>query len=179
MRIYGEIIREKEGQEGVEKVEKKLEELGYPIKFSKVKSMDWEDEALSTLVLLTMKEVLGWTDEDIFYTGWFAPRNSFIIKVLVRYFVSVEKAFDNAAKYWRKHFNFGELEPVSLDKENRRAVIRVKGYDFHPIICIYWMGYFTSVVELSLPKSKVDIKEVKCVYKGDEYHEFEITWDLL
>ncbi len=177
-RLYEEVIKEKHGKEGVEKVEGKLKEIGYPVKLSKFKSLGIESEALSVVVILTIKEVLNWTDEDIFYLGWFAPRYSFIMKMLLRHLSSIDQVFENASKYWKKHYDFGELETIKLDKEKGIAVIRIKGYDFHPVICTYWRGYFTSIVELSVPKSEVKVKENSCIYKGDDYHEFEINWNL-
>ncbi len=176
LRIHGEVIREKHGEEGLKKVEERLKEIGCPLNFSKVKSLEWRKEAESALTLLSAKDVLNWTDEDVFFVGWSAPRKSFIIKVLIKYFTSIEKVFKDAKKYWRKHVDFGSMEPVKLDESKRLAIIRIWDHDFDPIICTYWRGYFTSIVELSIPRSEVKIEEEKCIHKGDKYHEFKINW---
>ncbi len=176
IRVHGETIKEEAGEEGLKKVEERLKEIGCPIEFSKIKPLEWRKEAESALTLLVAKEVLNWDDEKIFYVGWCAPRKSFIIKFLIRYFTSIERVFRDAPKYWRKHVDFGELVPVKIDTQNKFISIRVLNHDFHPVICIYWRGYFTSIAQLSLPKGEVWVEETKCIYRGDEYHQFEINW---
>jgi len=174
IRIYGEIIKEKEGEEGVKKIEEKLEELGYPMEFSKIKPLEWKRDGLNVLILLLGKEIFNWTDEDIFSIGEAAPKRSFIIKVLVRYFISPLKLFQNSPKYWRRHYDFGRLEPVEF--KEKEATIRINDYEVHPIMCLYFKGYFTSLCKFLISKGEIKIEEVKCVYRGDDCHEYKINW---
>lgn len=176
LRISAAYIAEKEGEKGVEVIEEKLKELGYSLKFKEIKPLRWYPEALSVLVILVAKDVFNWKNSDIFDMGNSAPKYSFIVKLLLKYLISVEKIFEECPKYWRKHFDFGELEPVEINTKEKYAIIRVKGYKFHPLICLYHAGYFLRLVQLSIRSKKITIKETKCMFKGDPYHQYLIKW---
>ncbi len=178
-RNHAEYIKHREGEEAVKKVEKRMAELGAPVVFDEIKSYQWTKEGLSALVLLVAKDIFNWKDEDIYEMGRFAPKVSFIISVLVQYFVSTERVFNRMPEYWRKHFDFGELE--SFDFEDKDGVgkgfVRVKDYNVHPVTCLYHSGYFKGSAEFTMKKGKeIDVEEVKCVHRGDPYHEHIIYW---
>jgi len=176
-RTHAEYIRQKEGEEGIKKVEKRMEEIGAPLAINKVESFGWISEGMSSLTILTAKEVFSWTDEDVFQMGRFAPRFSFIIKVMIRYLSSLETLIKNIENYWNKHYDFGSLELVEINETEKRAVIREKGVDTHPTICIYHAGYFKGICEFVLTSKNITIEETSCVHEGSEYNEFLITWD--
>jgi hypothetical protein len=175
-RTHADYIRQKGGDEAVKRVEEKMNELGVPIIFSEIKSFDWVSEGLSSLSIVVTKEVLNWTEEDIFEMGRFAPKFSFIIKVMIQYLVSIESLLKNAAKYWDKHFDFGSIE-IDSDTENNRAIIRERGFNTHPLICIYHAGYFKGLCEFAIKSKNITVKETACVHNGAEYNEFLIKWD--
>ncbi len=79
IRFLAEYIKNKEGEEELSRLEKKLEEMGYPLDFKKVKPLNWIKEGYVALVLNLTKELFGWTDEDIFDAGKGEPKNSFIM----------------------------------------------------------------------------------------------------
>lgn len=87
-------IREREGEEGLKKVQTKLEKLGYSIDFQKIKALEWLPAVLDDLIILTAKEVFDWKDEKIFDMGKNAPKYSFIIKLFFKYFLSTQKSLE-------------------------------------------------------------------------------------
>ncbi len=167
-------IRNREGENGVKKVEEKLNELGYPFKFKKFETMDWYPEGLSVLIILITKELFHWKGADVFEMGNSAPKYSFIVRILIKYFLSLRDSFERAPEYWEKHFDFGVLENVEFNEEKKYIVVRKKGYKFHPIMCVYHQGYFLRIVQSVLPKAKIE--ETKCVYKGDLCDEYKMSW---
>ncbi len=175
-RTHAEYIRLREGEEGLKRLEEKMAELGAPINFKETKPFEWVREGVSSLSIVTAKEIFNWTDKDVFEMGRYAPKASFIIKVLIRYFVSTKKIFEEASKYWDKHFNFGSLEPVEYNEEEGKLRLRVKGFKTHPTVCIFHAGYFKGVTEFTVKTKNIDVEEVKCAHRGDDYHEFLITW---
>ncbi len=175
-RTHSEYIKKKEGEKGLKIMEDKMAELGAPINFSEIKSFEWVKEGVSSLYIVAAKEVFNWTDEDVFEMGRFAPKVSFIIKVIIQYFSSVEMVFKEAAKYWDKHFDFGSLEPVEFDKEKKKILLRINGFKTHPTVCIFHAGYFKGVTEFTVKSSNINVKEVKCMHGGDSCHEYLITW---
>jgi len=176
LRTHAIYIFYRKGEEGVKAVEKKMEELGYPLKFKGIRPLTWYPEALSVLVVLVAKEIFKWEDSDIFDMGNSAPKYSFIVKLLMKYFISPRRCFEESPEYWRKHFDFGELEASELSEKEKYLVVRVKGYKFHPIMCNNHASYFLRIAQFSNKSQKITIQETKCVYKDDPYHEYVISW---
>jgi predicted hydrocarbon binding protein len=177
MRIEKEYILEREGEEGISKLKERMKELGADIDFIKLESLTWEEEWKNSLMVVVSKEIFNWTEEDVFEMGRYSPRASFFIKSIIQYLVSVETVFDNMGKYWDKHHDFGALEAVELNLVKKYLVIRKKGFFTHPLMCIYYAGYFKGVAEFVIKSNNINIEETKCMHKGDEYHEYKISWD--
>ncbi len=163
------------GKEGVEKVEKRMEELGYPLKYKDVTSMDYYPLGVRILSIIAIKEVFGLSDERIREMGRAAPRASLLIKFFMKYFLSVNKTFEKTEEMWDKHYTVGKLKPVDVREEDRRVVVQISEAKLHPELCNYFVGYFSSVGKLATQK-EVEVEETKCVFEGDEVHEFVLTW---
>jgi len=176
-RVHAEYIRQREGKEGVKRVEEKMKELGVSIVFDKVKSFEWIPEGKSSLTIIVAKEIFKWSDEDIFEMGKFAPKFSFIIKIIIQYLVSMESLLQNAEKHWGKHFDFGKIETEFFPQKNK-AIVKEKDISpLHPLICIYHRGYYTGLCEFAVKEKNVNVTETKCKYNGDEYDEYLIEWN--
>jgi len=174
---HAAFIKEKEGEKGIELLENELAELGYPLRFNEVKTLAWYPEALSVLTIITAKRIFNWTEADIFEMGNLAPKYSFVVKLLMSYFISPKKCFQEAPKYWRKHYDFGELNSQEYDEDKKYCFIKFKGYKFHPLLCTFFRGYFLRIAQYVIQSKKITIKETKCVHKGDSFHEFLIEWE--
>ncbi len=171
-----EYIRQKLGNQGLKLTEKRLRELGCPFLFDEIKPMEYYPEAFSVLVILLARELLDLDDEGVFEMGKSGLKHSFFVRILTKYFLSAKRCFEESPTYWKKHFDFGTVETVKFDEQKRSAVFRVKGYKFHPIMCIYHEGYFQQIAQMAIGKKDVTIEETKCVFKGEPYHEYIIRW---
>jgi hypothetical protein len=169
-------IEKKEGKEGIKALEKKMAELGYPLNFDKINSEKWYPVPLSALVIVMTKDLFNWSEKDIFEMGNYVPKFSFLARHVLKYFLSLKRFAKEVPKYWRQHFDFGELEVSELNEEKRYLILRERGYKSHPLICIYHAGYYLGVARFIIKSRKIEIKEIKCVFKGDPYHEYLITW---
>lgn len=176
IRVGGDYIRSKKGEEGILNLEGKLKELGYPFHLANIKPLSWYPEGLSVLIIVIAKEIFNWGKDDIFDWGNCAPKTSFLNRMFMKYFISLEKILQESPRYWKAHFDFGELEPGKVDEKKKTAVIRIKGYDFHPLVCSYHAGYFLRILSFSVNSKNTTIKEVKCIYRGDSYHEYLMQW---
>jgi hypothetical protein len=182
--VKGEVFRThenyicyREGEEGAKKVEEKIEEIGYPMKFRLMKAENWYKEGLSTAVILTAKEIFNWTEEDVYDMGNSAPKHSFIVKMFVKHFVSVKDIFEKAGQYWEKHYDFGSLEKGEFNEEEKYITIKIKDYSPHEDICgPYFKGYITRIAQLSLKSEKIETEQIKNVFHGDPYNEYKIKW---
>lgn len=173
---HAKYIKQREGEEGLRRVEEKLAELGYPLRFKDIKTFEFYPVGLADLVVIVAKEIFGWQEKDIFDMGNTAPKYSFMIKLLLKYFISLERSLKEAAKYWRKHFTEGELEYESHEEE-KYVIIRLKYKSPHPLVCIFYAGYFLRIAQYVIKSKNITIKETKCMFKGNPEHEYLIEWE--
>jgi len=172
-----EYILKEKGKQGIEKVEQKLKELGHPIKYEEIRTMDFYPVGLRALSLLAIKEVFGFDNKEIYKMGVFATKMSLIIRLFTKYFLSLRRVImKESPRMWRKHWTIGKLVPVELDEKKKYAIIRVEGLDLHPIYCAYLEGYFAGILQMLVRSQKTASHETKCVLKGEPYHEFLIEW---
>ena len=174
LETHGIYIKHREGQEGLRAVEEKMKELGYPLKFKEINPLKWYPEGLGVLVILVAKKLFNWNDKDIFDMGNSAPKYSIVAKLMMKYFLSPPQSFAQAPKYWRRHYDFGSLEAYEFNDEKKYVKIHIKGYKFHPIVCVFYAGYLLRIAQYVFGTDKIRIKETKCIYRGDPYHEFTI-----
>lgn len=168
-------IREKEGKEGTKKVQEKLKELGCYTEPWELDPLAWIPLAKVDFVILVAKDVFNWTEEVIFEMGNFAPKYSFIAKILMKTFLSLKRTFQESPKYWKKHYTSGELIPYKIDKKEKYLILRLK-HSCHPLLCIFYKGYFLRITQYVIESKEITVKETKCMSKGASYHEFVISW---
>lgn len=176
IQAYTVFIREKTGEEGLKAIENKMDEFGYPFEFNKIKIGEWYPGALSVSIILVAKDLFNWTEKDIFEMGNSAPKYSFISKIVMRYFLSLEKIIKEIPNYWKNHFDFGELESYKWNEKEKYLILHEKGYKFHPLLCIYHSGYFLRIAQFAVKSKEITIEETKCMFKGYPYHEYIIKW---
>lgn len=168
-------VKEKKGEKGVELLKKKMKEWSIPIDYDKAKPMEWYPVGFRAISLLAIKEVFGWGDKEIFDLGNNAPKYSFIVKLLMKYFLSFKKSLKESPKYWEKHYTVGKLE--AYGPYEKYAIVRLKDFKIHPILCTLYEGYFLRIAQYVLKSKKITCEETKCMFKGDPYHEFVIRWE--
>ena len=180
-RTDAEYVKEKKGEEGLKRVEEELKKLGQPIDYKKIKAIGWYPVGLRVASLLVIKKIFNWTNKEIEQMGDAAPKYSFIVRLLLKYFISFPITYKKSPAYWVKHYNIGELETpeYKLTKKNGYGIIRIKNFKVHPVMCTYLGGYFTRMCQMVLKGAK-NFKwvENKCAHKGDSYHEFRVSWEF-
>ena len=170
-----EFILKEEGEEGLRKLEDQMANLGQPIEYRKIKSMIFYPLCLDAVLLLVIKRLFNYNDRKFQEMGRFEPKISFIIRIFMKYFVSLEKAAKEVSKMWRQTFTVGDLKVGELNKEKRYGRLRLENYRLIPIQCQILQGYFPSVLQM-IVGSDVSCQETKCVHRGDEYCEFFLKW---
>lgn len=168
-------INQREGDEGLRAIEKKMEEMGYPFKFEDVYSFSWYPVGYSPLIMILAKTLFNWTDKDIFDMGYSAPKYSFLFKMALRWVISVEKICKEAPKYWEKHYDFGQIKAAHIDIDKKRVVVRLSGFKLDSIMCPYLQGYILRMLQYAI-KEEARVEENKCIHKGDDYEEYIVTW---
>jgi hypothetical protein len=169
-------LRKKEGNLAIERMEKKLEEIGYPLKFEEINSFKWYKDPFCSIFMLSFQSEFGWKEEDIFNLGRFSPQYSLIIKIALRHLLSLRKAFDYAPKLWRRNVDYGVLESYEFSEGKRYMILRLKEYALHPLVCIYIRGYLTSLFEQIYGKDKIKTEEISCIFREGDFHDYKISW---
>lgn len=170
-----EVVLSKYGQEGLKKLEEKMAELGYPLKYEEIETMGFYPVGLDALSILSIREVFDLDDRELKELGAAAVKFSLFLKILIKYFPSLQLLAKEAPKMWQKHYSIGELEVVETNEKEKRAILRIKNFGFHPAQCINLQGYFSKILQMAV-KAPVTCEETRCTFRGDDYHEFLIKW---
>jgi len=168
----------KEGKRGFERVKAELKKLDYQLSdIEKIDDMDWVPVSLINIFFVTSVKLFNWQEKDIIEIGKNVISFSSTIKrFFIKYFISPKRTFETGARNWRKFYSFGQTE-IDYDGKNKIVAIRLKDFKVHPFTCLYLQGVFSGIVEIATGGKKVTVKETKCMFKGDPYHEFKITWE--
>lgn len=175
LKADGEFILEKKGEEALNKLEAKLSELGQPIEFKKIKIMNFYPLGLKAIVLLAIKELFSFTDEDMSNMGEFQSKLSLILKTFMKYFFSLKRMAEESQNLWKRYYTVGTAKVVELDEEKKYGVIRVEDFKLHPSHCLILCGFFRSLVKM-IVRSPVTCVETECVFKDGKHHDFKLTW---
>ena len=174
----GEYILEVKGKEGLDRVEEELERVGFPLKYSEIKSMKFYPAGLRALSLLAIKKTFNYNDEEIRKVCAFQPKTPLIIRLFAKYLYSIPRIMKKAQNMWKTYWSIGKLTFVEYNEKEKYAIIRVEDIDLHPVWCRCNEGYIASLAELVIGNGGKKIKciETKCLSKGDKFHEYLITY---
>lgn len=170
-------IRSRHGDEGLSRLRAELVRLGQPIDYDSLASMEWQPVGLRALSLIVMRDVFNWGDDDIREMGDAAPKYSFIVRILMKFFVSPSAAFERVPEYWARHYDIGRLEAVALHADEHYAVVRLHDFQIDRVYCRYLEGFFGRLFKFTFPRSEVTIKETVCMHEGGGFHEFTSRWE--
>lgn len=180
LKVHADYILAKKGTRGLRDVERKTEELGFPIQYEKVGEADWYPIGLSTVSLVAMFNTFNWGKKEFIEYSQSVPKISYIIRVFLKFFPSSEKVFRiGVSTLWKRYFDFGEAEPVDFkeDSNGGYSIVRIKNFKVHSVWCLFLGHFFIGVGRLVVPGVKnFTIKETKCMFKGDPYHEYLMKW---
>ncbi len=169
-------IENLKGKKEAENIKKEMLKIEPEFDYNNIKGMSWYPAKWRLLSLSLIKNYFNWKEEDLIKMGDAAPSNSFIVKIISHYFVSLEKACRKAPVYWEKHYSMGKLEIAEFSTKKKKVIYELRNFKGHPDLCTFLKGYFRAMIEMMLKDSIVKVEETRCPYKGDKYHRFEVTW---
>lgn len=164
------------GVEGLKKVEAELEVMNCSFDYeTETDNMSFYPIGLRVLSLIAISRAFNLDSEGIKNMGFNAPKISLMIKFFMRYFLSPEKIMEKAGEMWDKHYSVGRLDVGEVNSEENYMRGHLYEIDLHPIFCDYLTGYFSSIIKMGVGKETKG-EEAKCTHKGDDQHEFLVTW---
>ncbi len=170
-----EFILEKEGEKGLKKLEEEIARVGYPIRYNQLKPMNFYPIGMKGITLLAIKNLFNFDNKKFQEMGRFGSKLHPVIRVFMKYFVSPEMFVSQAPRMWRSYYTIGECKVVEFNKEKRYVILRIDNFSYFPDHCQVLIGYFSNIFQMVINK-EVTCEETKCVFKGDEYHEFLLKW---
>jgi len=175
-RAFPRCLENLEGKGSVEKLEAVLEKVGFPIDFSKVNASDWYPVGIDSIWLTVSRKLFNWRDKHIIEIGKCIPKCSLLTKLVSKYIIPVQVSYKKIAEQWDRYFTIGRVEITNFKEKEKYGKIRVKDIKLHPNMCLFWIGYFHTLSSFILRAKEIQVKETKCMFKNDPYHEFRVTW---
>ncbi len=172
-------ILKEEGEEGLKKLYDVIEELGFPkedlenakLKYKKLYPIGW-----AAVSLLAIKRLFNYDNEKFQEMGRFQAKTSpLVMRLFMKYFTSLKSSINEAPKIWRRYYTVGALSVVECDEKKRYRIDRLENFNLHPLLCEHLKGYFSAMIQIMV-KKEVSCEEVKCVHRGDKFHEFLMKW---
>jgi len=168
-------ILKKEGENGLKKIEKAMDEIGYPIKYLKINPMNFYPVGLAAVTLLIINRIFNYNDKTFQEMGANDVRFSSLTKVFLKYFISIKTLVKLAPKIWNKYHTSGKLSTSEYDEKKKYVIIKLENINLNIFHCQYLIGYFIASAKMVIP-GEVTCEEIKCISRGDEYHEFLLKW---
>lgn len=170
-------VSETWGEKGIKKLESRMLELGYPLKYKEIKPMNFYPLGLYVVSLLSIRDIFNLNNKGIKEMGMAIVKFSLFTKIFLAYFPSLRLLATSreVPKNWRRHYTLGDLQMPDYSEKEKHATLTIKGFKDHPVHCLLIEGYFQKLGQLVV-KFPVTAKETKCVFRGNPYHEFTLTW---
>jgi len=175
IKSHGAFILKEKGEDGLKRLEDFMRELGYPLIHENIKGLSFCPVGLEVMELLVIKQLFDFNDEKFVEIGAFSSKLSLIMRMFIKYFVSVKLMAHQSPKIWEEYYTIGKLSVPEFNEEKKRLVLRVKDLNLHPLHCLHLKGYFSSVVKM-VTNREVSCEETKCIYNGDDSHDFSLQW---
>jgi hypothetical protein len=169
-------VLDKKDKEGVKKVKKEIKKAVPGLDYDKIKNTDWYPVGWRAISLLIIIETFNWNEKEIFKMGQAAPKNSFIARTILRFFVSLKKTAEEIPRYWKKHYSVGKMVDKKIDIKKREITIYLKDFNIHPYLFNYFRGYLHTIAELATKSENVAIKGAEITSPKKPYYQFTIKW---
>ncbi len=175
MKSYADFIVKEEGEEGLKLLEKTMAEAGCPLKFSKMRPMEFYPLGTLAVMMVAIQRLFHYDNEKFQEMGKFHTKVSLIIRIAIKYFFSIDRVLKELPKLWRKHLSIGNLNVEQYLPEEHKIILRLDDYYFYPLHCEILKGYLLSSLQMII-KSEGTCEEITCIHKGGDCHRFLIKW---
>ncbi len=168
---------DKRGREGLRRLEEEVIKLGYRVKLEEVKEIQLYPLGLAIASLVIMKRLFNFSDKDFQEMGRRSVKVSIVVRSLMKFLTpfSFEQIVERLPEIWKRINPIGELKVVKFDQNERYSILKLEDYRTHLIQCQILIGAFSSLLQIISGK-ETTCEEIKCIYRGDEYHEFLLKW---
>jgi len=175
LKTIADFVLKKEGENGFQKLEKAMADFEYSIKLKEIKPLNFYPIGYLAIVLIFTSKIFHYGKKEIMEIGESDVRFSPLLKIFIKYYGSIAGVLKAASLIFKKYFTVGSLKVVEYNEVQKIVILRVENFKLTPIHCYYLAGYFLGVVKMVKAVNGI-CEETKCIYKGDEFHEFVVRW---
>ncbi len=186
MKIKGEVIgtsileninfvQKRDGREALEKIEEFLEKINFPIKLNQIKHKKFYPIYFDGIIMLAIYKLLNYDDQKLQEMGRANAKFNIFIRIFMKYLVSFDRLSKEIPKMWKSYYTVGDLYAPEYSREKKYFILRLENFTPLPKHCEILKGYFSAMAEI-IVKTSVKCEEIKCPIRGDDYHEFKLTW---
>ena len=169
-------VLNKEGKEGLKKIEESLQAVGCPVKLKEVKSFRRYPLYCNYFLAESTKKIFNWTDDDFRENGKYAAKVSAIVRVMLKYFISPRQVLGAATGFWKRYYTVGELQVEEINEKEQRAIIVLKNFRGYNSFCRIAEGYLYQTLSYVVEKNNLKVIENECPLREGRYHRFVATW---
>lgn len=176
MRHNIDFLLREEGKEGLKRLEDAMVSIGHPIEYKKIRRTDFYPLYLDVITLLVIKRLFNWDDKKFQEMGRSAAKVPLVIRnFFFKGLFKPQTFIKEIPRIWRKAYTIGDFEAVEVNEIKKYIVFRLKNFRLTPIHCQILIGLLSGLFRIII-KSDTVCKEKRCLYRGDEYHEFLLKW---
>lgn len=168
-----DFVLEKRGEEGLKLIESRAKELGMDVPYRTAVATEWYPAGLAITSVLLINDTLGLSYEERKEWGEFAAKMSLIIKLIMKFFLSLPKFAEQIPYYWKMHFTAGSLEVTELDEEGKKMILTVRDVELPKVYLDCMENYFGQMIEFVVGKD--NLTESKIVSR-DNCYEYVARW---
>lgn len=169
-------VLEREGREGLEKLEKRMAELGCPLKYEGIKVADFYPIGCGAISVQLIHDLFGYKDKETQEMGASQFKFSLFLRIVMRYFAHPSLFTEEIPRIWRRNYTIGNLSVAKINEKEKYMILVLKDFKIHPHFCIAFKGAFSAGTKLATRSNSVSCQETKCIFKGDEFCEFLLRW---
>ncbi len=166
-------VKRRFGEDGLKKLIQAMNAKGHRYDFANLKPGAWYPLDARLEFLRTTVEMWDLDDTEVRKLGRSGMKLSTIAQLYLKIAGSPKKIFEIAPKMWNQNYDTGRLE-AELNGGSG-SYFRIYDFEGDPLLCTYLMGYYEEVMANAKMPETV-IVETKCVFKGDDLHEYKFTW---
>lgn len=172
-RFFDNLLAE-EGKEGLDKLNKALEQLG-DFKSQSIIPTEFYPIRFYAILILVLDRLFGYDGKKFHSIGRRSVGIPVFLRFITKYIVSADRAAKSIESIWKKYYTTGSLKMIEYNKKEGYAIVRLEGIKLPSLHCEYLKGNLSVIGQLATGK-KISVQETKCIHKGDEYHEFLLKW---
>ncbi len=168
-----EYVRKLRGEEGLAEIQRYMMRKGHDVDVFNIERDRWYPIEARIDLLRATVDLFQWDAAKIERMATESVKGEIKMGFLLKYMASVEVILKSAAKIWSQHYTVGHMELVDFDR--KKAVLRLRDFDYDPLMCTYLKGYLRGLDVIFRDKLE-SVEETVCTHTGGPYHEFVLRW---